>query len=86
MQRYSAGLAFSKDGTCFALIRKNRPLWQAGFLNAIGGEIEPGELPLDAMMREFREEASLQTRAGDWADLTTFRAAVLRSTYKIFLD
>jgi hypothetical protein len=40
MNRYVAGLAFSEDGTRVALIRKNRPLWQIGFLNAIGGHIE----------------------------------------------
>lgn len=43
------------------LIRKNRPDWQAGKLNGIGGHIEPGESPHDAMVREFREEAGSQT-------------------------
>lgn len=71
MQRYVAGLAFSDDGTRVALVRKNRPAWQAGFLNAIGGKIEPGELPLDAMVREFAEEAGLLTGPGDWAHVVT---------------
>lgn len=33
----------------------------AGFLT---GEIEPGESPADAMIREYREEAGLAVRAG----------------------
>ncbi len=40
-----------------ALIRKNRPAWQAGRLNGIGGHVEDGERPMDAMVREFLEEA-----------------------------
>lgn len=43
------------------LIRKNRPDWQVGKLNGLGGHIEPCETPHDAMVREFREEAGIQT-------------------------
>jgi 8-oxo-dGTP pyrophosphatase MutT (NUDIX family) len=39
-----------------ALVRKNKPAWQAGRLNGIGGGVEPGELPLQAMCREWKEE------------------------------
>lgn len=42
-----------------ALIRKNRPNWQKGSLNGIGGKIEEGETPAQAMAREFKEEAGL---------------------------
>lgn len=38
------------------LVRKNKPEWQAGKLNGIGGHIEPGEEPKEAMIREFLEE------------------------------
>ena len=41
------------------LIRKLRPAWQKGYLNGIGGKIEPGETPLEAMNREFEEEAGI---------------------------
>lgn len=42
-----------------ALVRKNRPAWQAGRLNYPGGKIEEGESPLQAAVREFREETSV---------------------------
>lgn len=41
------------------LIQKNRPAWQAGKWNGIGGKIEPNETLLGAMSREGVEEAAL---------------------------
>ena len=40
------------------LIRKKRPEWQRGLLNGVGGKVEDGEDPEDAMIREFQEETS----------------------------
>ena len=53
---FVAGFLFDDKGNV-ALIRKNRPAWQAGRLNGIGGQIERGEAALEAIRREFREEA-----------------------------
>ena len=39
-----------------ALVRKNKPAWQAGRLNGIGGGMEDGESPLASMRREWSEE------------------------------
>jgi len=55
MQRYVVGFAHDGEGRV-ALIEKNRPEWQAGKLNGIGGHVEKGEDPWAAMRREFREE------------------------------
>jgi len=41
------------------LIKKKRPQWQAGLYNGIGGHIEEGETPLQAMIREFKEETDV---------------------------
>jgi len=41
------------------MVRKARPAWQAGFLNAVGGHIELGEMPHEAMRREFMEETGM---------------------------
>jgi 8-oxo-dGTP diphosphatase len=64
--RYVCGFLFSEDRQTVALIRKNKPAWQCGRLNGIGGKIEEGESPNQAMRREFREEAG--------ADIVTWRA------------
>jgi 8-oxo-dGTP pyrophosphatase MutT (NUDIX family) len=61
MQEYVAGFAFSEDLQNVLLIQKNKPEWQAGLLNRIGGKIEPNEGPLAAMIREFEEETGLKT-------------------------
>lgn len=48
---------FDFDGVY--LIRKNRPEWQAGMLNGIGGHVEKGETPINAMIRECFEETGV---------------------------
>ena len=60
------GFMFSPDRSSVALIRKNRPEFQAGKLNGIGGKIEPHEHPLRAMVREFFEETGVRTEMYDW--------------------
>lgn len=59
MTEYVAGFLFSPDLESVVLIRKNKPEWQKGLLNGIGGKIEPGEATWEAMRREFKEEAGL---------------------------
>jgi 8-oxo-dGTP diphosphatase len=59
MTEYVAGYLFSSNHADVLLIRKARPKWQAGKLNAIGGKVEVGETPAAAMIREFREETGL---------------------------
>ena len=59
MNRYVCGLLFNPENTFVVLIKKNKPEWQVGLLNGVGGKIEPGESPLQAIVREFKEEAGL---------------------------
>lgn len=61
---YVGGFMFSENGKNVALIRKQKPDWQAGLLNAIGGKVNQAELPVNAMAREFMEETGLVTC--DW--------------------
>ena len=69
MRTYACGFLFSPDRTRVLLIRKRRPAWQAGKLNGIGGKIERGETPAEAMRREFREEADLDVTT--WQEVLT---------------
>lgn len=59
MKLMVVGFLFNVNRTHVALIKKNRPEWQAGKLNGLGGKVEINELPHDAMVREFKEEAGL---------------------------
>jgi 8-oxo-dGTP diphosphatase len=61
---YAMGFMFDTAGECIALVEKNRPAWQAGKLNAIGGHIEGGESSLQCVRREFREETGIDHE--DW--------------------
>lgn len=52
-------------------IRKLKPDWQIGLLNGVGGKIEEGETPLQAMSREWHEE-SHGTPSPEWQALASF--------------
>lgn len=55
-REYVLGFCFMHYMSEVVLIKKNKPEWQRGLLNGVGGKIEPGETPLQAMNREWREE------------------------------
>lgn len=65
-QKYVVGFLFSADRRHVALIRKNKPAWQAGKLNGVGGKIEPGESAYEAMIREFSEETGVTVFNDRW--------------------
>lgn len=71
MKRYVCSFAFSPDRARVLLILKNRPAWQEGKLNGVGGKIEEGELAVEAARREFREETSLDVPESSFQHLLT---------------
>jgi 8-oxo-dGTP diphosphatase len=77
---YVLGFAFDTS-LRLALIKKNRPASMAGLWNGIGGKVEQGEAPVDAMIREFDEEAGLVTGQFNWQHFATIRDT--RSGYQI---
>jgi 8-oxo-dGTP diphosphatase len=64
--KYSVGFAFNEEGTEVVLILKNRPKWQNGYLNGVGGHIEEGESAHAAQAREFEEETGVKTYESNW--------------------
>lgn len=67
------GFAFTRNRKHVLLIEKTKPDWQAGRLNGIGGKVEYRETPLDAMVREMREEAGITLT--DWRHFVTMNIA-----------
>lgn len=59
MKLYTCAFAFSRDGNHVLLIEKDKPEWQKGLLNGIGGKVEQGESIVDATLREFQEETGM---------------------------
>lgn len=73
MNRYVLGFSFYPDGVMliYKLEGHRKGLW-----NGIGGKIEDGELPIEAMVREFREETSIGTQFRDWKVFATVGSGV----------
>ncbi|PWT76411.1 MAG: hypothetical protein C5B59_06715 [Bacteroidetes bacterium] len=65
MTRYVLGFMFDGNGGV-VLIKKQKPVWQMGLYNGVGGKIESGENSRMAMAREFEEETGVVTDASDW--------------------
>jgi 8-oxo-dGTP diphosphatase len=62
MQKYVLGFAFSQDLKQVILIQKQKPEFQFGKFNGVGGKIEETDAnPLEAMQREFMEETGCAT-------------------------
>ena len=69
MREWVVGFLFDDDADRVVLIRKNRPEWQAGKLNGVGGKVEPLETPQVAMAREFHEETGVAVH--EWHPFAT---------------
>lgn len=63
---YVAGFLFDPKLRHVVLVQKGKPAWQAGYYNGVGGKVERGETPVEAMAREFEEEAGLALPAWEW--------------------
>jgi 8-oxo-dGTP diphosphatase len=73
MTKYVLGFIFDSSAERVLLIEKQRPAWQAGKLNGIGGKIEAREKAVNAMVREAFEECHLFSRVGDWLPVATLK-------------
>jgi 8-oxo-dGTP diphosphatase len=77
MTEYVAGFMIDELDRV-ALVIKNRPEWQKGRRNGIGGHIEPGETIEEAMVREFQEETGWASREGQWKKFATLNGEAFR--------
>ncbi|HEV2071076.1 MAG TPA: NUDIX domain-containing protein [Acidimicrobiales bacterium] len=68
-RQWVVGFLLDTDAEMVVLIRKNRPRWQLGRLNGVGGKVEPGETLDAAMRREFTEETGVYVQ--DWHHFAT---------------
>lgn len=66
MRNYVLGFMIDTAKNEILLIKKNRPAFQAGKLNGIGGKIEGDERPIEAIIREVEEETGLLSSEFDW--------------------
>lgn len=74
MIRYVCGFMISPDKKLVALIHKQKPKWQRGFWNGIGGKVEPeDESDNHAMSREFHQEAGVSVSPYSWTEIVTLR-------------
>lgn len=74
-KQYVVGFMFSPSRRSVVLIRKNRPNWQAGKWNGVGGKIElTDKSPVHAMQREFQEETGVPF-VSNWNHFATLRGA-----------
>ena len=61
------GFAFNPAFTKVLLIKKNKPDWQKGKLNGVGGKVEDfDESSYHAMSREFQEETGPTIPPNQW--------------------
>ncbi len=58
-EKMVVGFMFNVNKTEILLIEKNRPRWQFGKFNGIGGKCKPDEPYHVAMVREFKEETGI---------------------------
>lgn len=86
MKYYVLGFLFTEDGKKVVLIHKNRPDWQAGYLNGVGGHIENSDDNSElAMVREFYEETGVLIE--NWTPLAAMQGKDWSvDCYKAFSD
>lgn len=69
VHNYCLGFAFNYFHNEVLLIKKNKPNWQKGKYNGVGGKLEEGETALEAMVREFEEESGVPTHMDQWKEV-----------------
>jgi 8-oxo-dGTP diphosphatase len=69
-------LLYSADRRQVVLMRRTRPAWQAGRVNALGGRLMAGESAATAARREVREECGIDV--AEWEEVLVWEDAEYR--------
>lgn len=70
MKKYTLAFIFNHDLKKVLLIRKNKPVEQAGLLNGVGGKMEDFDQTfLDCIKREVEEETGLVLEKDDFINI-----------------
>ena len=82
-------LLYSVDRRHVVLMRRTRPAWQAGRVNALGGRLQPGESAVAAARREVREECGVDV--AEWREVLVWEDAeyvmhVMRGVSELALE
>lgn len=73
--QYVVGLCFDPTYNMVAMVlKRSGPPCVIGNWNGVGGKIDPGETPVQAMAREFREETGVQVPEEDWNQFAVLNA------------
>lgn len=70
---YVLALLFTADRRRVVLMRRTRPAWQEGRVNALGGRLIRGEGAAEGARREVREESGVDV--GDWREVLVWNDA-----------
>ncbi len=69
------GLCFDLSRNMVAMVHKlSGPACVIGNWNGVGGKVDPGETPIQAMAREFREETGVDLPESEWSQFAELNA------------
>jgi len=69
---YVLGFAFNAEADHVVLVHKERPEWQKGLINGVGGKVEDFDAEYaNGMSREFKEETGVFIAEPDWEHFAT---------------
>lgn len=83
-REYVVGFLIDPTNRRVALIKKDKPAWQKGYWNGIGGKVELREEPKQAMAREFKEEAGAWIEDWNYDRTMVFDNGSLLHVYYLF--
>lgn len=77
---YTVGFIFTQNQEKVLLILKDRPTWQAGLWNGVGGKLEEHENLTECISREVKEETDIFIPKESWKTVGTIHGKNWRVT------